>query len=63
MGIADLKTRLRDVPRIETLTMTMEGGNQNDDLGGRVIQFSAAALHFQVEQEIRAATEPKGRRR
>jgi hypothetical protein len=55
MGIADLKTRLRDVPGIETLTMTMAGGNQNYNLSGRVIQLSAAASDVQVEQAIRAA--------
>jgi len=53
MSIADLKTRLHDVPGIETLTMVMEAGRQNYTLNGRVIAVDAAASDFQVEQATR----------
>ncbi|MGA7805558.1 hypothetical protein [Bradyrhizobium sp.] len=55
MGIADLKTRLRDIPGIETLTMQMLAGRQNYNLNGRVIALDAGASDIDVEQAIRAA--------
>jgi hypothetical protein len=55
MSIADLKTRLRDVPGIETLTMQMLAGRQNYSLNGRLISLDAAASDVDVETAIRAA--------
>ena len=55
MGIVDLKTRLHDVPGIETLTMIMQGGRQNYSLNGRTISLDAAASDADVETAIRAA--------
>jgi hypothetical protein len=55
MSIADLKTRLHDVPGIETLTMTMPAGRQNYNLNGRMIALDASASDFEVEQAIRAS--------
>ena len=39
MGIADLKTRLHDVPRIEPRTMQMLAGRQNYSLNCRLISI------------------------
>jgi hypothetical protein len=55
MSIADLKTRLHDVPGIETLTMTMLAGRQNYNLNGRVIALDASASDFEVEKAVRDA--------
>lgn len=55
MSIADLKTRLHDVPGIETLTMQMLAGRQNYALNGRLISVDGAASDSDVESAIRAA--------
>lgn len=55
MGIADFKHRMRDVPGIESLTMTMQGGQQIYAFAGREVTFDAAAPDSQVEAGIRAA--------
>jgi hypothetical protein len=62
MSIADLKTRLHDVPGIETLSMQMLAGQQNYNLDGRVIQVDAAASDVEMEQAIRSAIATPGRR-
>lgn len=55
MGISDIKTRLRDVAGIESLTMLMQAGQQIYTLNGRQIVTDAAASDVQVESAIRAA--------
>jgi hypothetical protein len=52
MSIADLKTRLHDVPGIETLTMQMLAGRQNYSVAGRLVSLDAGASDVEVEQAI-----------
>jgi hypothetical protein len=55
MGIFHLKERMRDVPGIESLTMTMVAGEQRYTLNGRDIVVPSSASDFDVEKAIRAA--------
>jgi hypothetical protein len=55
MGVAHLKERMRDVPGIASLTMTMNGGQQIYMLDNRVISLDASAADVAVEAAIRAA--------
>jgi len=56
MGIADLKTRMRDVPGIEGLTMQVQAGKMIFNLNGRDLPpLDVTASDVQVEEAIRNA--------
>jgi len=55
MSIADLKARMRDIPGIETLTQSIQNGQQIFTLNGRTVTFGAGDSEATVEQGIRAA--------
>lgn len=63
MSIAELKTRLHDVPGIETLTMQMLAWRQSYSLGGRLISGDAAASDNDVKRRsARLSHHPQSRR-
>ena len=54
MSIADLKTRLHDVPGIETLMMQIIGGRQDYSIDGKLISLDAGASDADLEKAIHA---------
>lgn len=55
MSIADLKLRMRDIPGIETLTQSIQNGQQVFTLNDRTHTFGTGDSEATVEQGIRAA--------
>jgi hypothetical protein len=53
MSIQDLKTRLHDVPGIETLSMTTLGGRQIYVFDRRAVALDSAASDVEVIKPIR----------
>lgn len=65
MSIADLKTRLANVPGIETLTLTMIGGRHVYGFAGLIAAVDPLATDQEIDDTIRRAArlipdKPKG---
>lgn len=55
MSVEQIKARLRDVPGIETLTMTLIGGRQAFGFNGLIAAVDPLASDQQIEDAIRSA--------